>query len=100
MARYAVATCNLSASSQPNEPGAGGQYVRVGTGHVLSSAANSKMSCPAACKPFAWTSTIASMPPYAGGGTGSHGGATIATRTRLLSMVGGTVSGCGTGTSA
>ena len=51
------------------------------TGQVLSPAANSNTSWPAATRPRANRSTTASVPPYDGGGTGNHGGASRPTFT-------------------
>src|SRR3954468_10115948 len=49
-----------------------------GTGHDDSGWQINSTSCPAAWRPRANVSSTASVPPYAGAGTGTHGGAMMA----------------------
>src|SRR3954447_16997573 len=53
----------------------------LGTGHDDSGWQINSTSCPAACSPRASVSRTASVPPYAGAGTGTHGGAMMAMST-------------------
>ena len=57
-----------------------GEEVATLDGVVLSPVAKTKTSWPAASRPRAKPSMTDSVPPYAGGGTGTQGGAMMAMR--------------------
>ncbi len=71
--------CSISMLARPMRTvSSSGTTDFLGTGHSDLGWHTISTSCPACCRPRANWSSTASVPPYAGAGTGSHGGAMIA----------------------